>query len=38
MRRMWFADLPPIEGLENDYRLLVNEVMRLMLARSCLRS
>ena len=30
---MWFADLPPLEGLENDYRLLVNEVMRLMLGQ-----
>jgi hypothetical protein len=29
---MWFADLPPLEGLDNDYRLLVNEVMRLLLA------
>ncbi len=29
---MWLADLPPLEGLANDYRLLVNEVMRLMLA------
>jgi transposase len=29
----WFADLPPLEGLDNDYRLLVNEVMRLALAR-----
>jgi hypothetical protein len=28
---MWLADLPPMEGLENDYRLLVNELMRLML-------
>lgn len=28
----WFADLPPLEGLDNDYRLLVNEVMRLLLA------
>jgi transposase len=27
---MWLADLPPTEGLENDYRLLVNELMRLM--------
>jgi transposase len=27
----WAADLPPQEGFENDYRLLVNEVMRLML-------
>jgi transposase len=30
---MWFADLPPLEGLDNDYRLLVNEIMRLMLAQ-----
>ena len=30
---MWFADLPPLEGLDNDYRLLVNEVMRLMLVQ-----
>jgi transposase len=29
---MWFADLPPLEGLADDYRRLVNEVMRLMLA------
>jgi hypothetical protein len=29
---MWLADLPPLEGLDNDYRLLVNEVVRLMLA------
>lgn len=28
----WMADLPPTEGLPNDYRLLANEVMRLMLA------
>jgi transposase len=28
----WFADLPPLEGPANDYRLLVNEVMRLLLA------
>jgi transposase len=28
---MWCAELPPLEGLANDYRLLVNEVMRLML-------
>ena len=28
----WLADLPPLEGLDNDHRLLVNEVMRLMLA------
>ena len=29
---VWFAELPPLQGLENDYRLLVNEVMRLLLA------
>jgi transposase len=30
---MWSLELPPLEaGPENDYRLLVNEVMRLMLA------
>ena len=29
---MWMAELPPLEdGPENDYRLLVNELMRLML-------
>jgi transposase len=29
---MWVAELPPLEdGPENDYRLLVNELMRLML-------
>jgi len=31
---VWALDLPPLEeGPENDYRLLVNEVMRLMLDR-----
>jgi len=31
---LWFLELPPLEeGPENDYRLLVNEVMRLMLAK-----
>lgn len=30
---MWIADLPPLEGPDNDYRLLVNELMRLMLAQ-----
>jgi transposase len=30
---LWFADLPPLEGLDDDYRLLVNELMRLALAR-----
>jgi transposase len=29
---MWLAELPPGEGPENDYRLLVNEVMRLLFA------
>jgi transposase len=29
----WFAELPPSEGPAEDYRLLVNEVMRLMLER-----
>lgn len=28
---MWLADPPPREGLKNDYRLLVDEIMRLML-------
>jgi len=30
---LWAADLPPLEGPDNDYRLLANEIMRLMLAR-----
>jgi hypothetical protein len=30
---LWSAELPPLEGLDNDYRLLTNEVMRLMLAQ-----
>jgi len=30
---MWVADLPPLEGPDGDYRLLVNELMRLMLAQ-----
>ncbi|HTT83819.1 MAG TPA: hypothetical protein VMF67_10090 [Rhizomicrobium sp.] len=31
---LWVLELPPLEdGPENDYRLLVNEVMRLMLDR-----
>jgi hypothetical protein len=29
----WFAELPPLEGPDNEYRLLCNEVMRLMLAQ-----
>ena len=27
----WFAELPPCEGPRNDYRLLINELMRLMI-------
>lgn len=30
---MWLAELPPLEGLDNDYRLLVNEIMRLAIDR-----
>ena len=30
--RCGLRELPPLEGLDNDYRLLVNEVMRLLLA------
>jgi transposase len=30
---LWFADLPPLEGLANDYRLLVKEVFQLALAQ-----
>jgi hypothetical protein len=30
---LWAAELPPLEGLDNDYRLLANELMRLMLAQ-----
>jgi transposase len=30
---LWAADLPPLEGPDDDYRRLTNEVMRLMLAR-----
>jgi transposase len=29
---LWLAELPPLEGLADDYRRLVNEVMRLLLA------
>lgn len=29
---MWCAELPPLEGPDDDYRLLCNEMMRLMLA------
>jgi transposase len=29
---VWFAELVPLEGTDNDYRLLCNELMRLMLA------
>jgi len=27
---MWFADLPPLEGPEDEYRLLCNELIKLM--------
>jgi hypothetical protein len=30
---LWAAELPPLEGPANDYRLLANELMRLMLAQ-----
>ena len=30
---LWFAELPPLEGLDDDYRLLTNELVRLMLAQ-----
>jgi len=30
---LWAAELPPLEGPDNDYRLLANELMRLMLAQ-----
>jgi hypothetical protein len=30
---MWIAELPPLEGPDDDYRLLCNELMRLMLAQ-----
>jgi transposase len=30
---VWAAELPPLEGPDNDYRLLANEIMRLMLAQ-----
>ena len=29
---MWLAQMPPSKGIENDYRLLINEIMRLGLA------
>lgn len=29
---VWFAELPPLEGPDNDYRLLGNEMMRLLLS------
>ncbi len=29
---VWCAEWPPLEGADNDYRLLCNELMRLMLA------
>jgi len=30
---VWCAELPPLEGPDNDYRLLCNELMRLLLAQ-----
>ena len=30
---VWIQDLPPLEGSDDDYRRLCNEVMRLMLAQ-----
>ena len=30
---LWIAELPPLEGPVDDYRLLCNELMRLMLAQ-----
>ena len=30
---MWFAEPPKLDGPDDDYRLLVNELMRLMLAK-----
>jgi hypothetical protein len=30
---VWFAELPSLEGADDSYRLLCNEVMRLMLAQ-----
>ncbi|MDQ1242661.1 MAG: hypothetical protein QG550_1913 [Pseudomonadota bacterium] len=30
---IWMAELPPLEGPDDDYRLLCNELMRLMLDR-----
>jgi transposase len=30
---IWIAELPPLEGPDDDYRLLANELMRLMLAQ-----
>jgi transposase len=29
---MWHADLPPTEGVADDYRLLIHEIMRLMIS------
>jgi hypothetical protein len=30
---LWLSELPPLPGLDNAYRLLVNELMRLLLAQ-----
>jgi transposase len=29
---MWVADLPPLQGLDDDYRLLTNELVRLLIS------
>ena len=34
---MWAEELPPLEGSADDYRLLVNELMRLMLHKQLFR-
>jgi uncharacterized coiled-coil protein SlyX len=34
---LWAAELPPLEGPDNEYRLLANELMRLMLAQELFR-
>jgi hypothetical protein len=34
---VWMAELPPLEGPDNDYRLLANELMRLMLDQQLFR-
>jgi len=34
---LWLGNWPPREGLSDDFRLLINEVMRLMLAQQLFR-